>query len=106
MIKYVLSWKLNSISVFCKSNFIILSSKDLLSKLISTYSPKYIWLPKNCIINFVDARILFSNGDYGLIERTCEITYELHEDLALLLTTSGSTGSPKLVKITLKNKKT
>tara|TARA_B100000780_G_C21126223_1_gene457054 strand:+ start:4305 stop:5705 length:1401 start_codon:yes stop_codon:yes gene_type:complete len=79
--------------------------KDLLSRLISTYSPKYIWLPKERIVNFDDVRVLFSYGDYVLIKRTCENTYELHNDLALLLTTSGSTGSPKLVKITLKNLK-
>ena len=29
--------------------------------------------------------------------------YEIHPDVALLLTTSGSTGSPKLVKLTEKN---
>ena len=77
--------------------------KELLSKLISIYSPEYIWLPKERIVNFDDARILFSYGDYVLIKHARENTYELHKDLALLLTTSGSTGSPKLVKITLKN---
>jgi long-chain acyl-CoA synthetase len=77
--------------------------KELLSKLISTYSPEFIWLPKERIVDFNEEHILFSFENYFLIKLEAKNIYELHKELALLLTTSGSTGSPKLVKITLKN---
>ena len=79
--------------------------KELLSKLVDAYSPEFIWLPKDRLTDFDDAHTLFSFGGYILIKRSSEIKFEIHKDLALLLTTSGSTGSPKLVKISLKNLK-
>lgn len=41
---------------------------------------------------------VISEYEYGVFERTQLSPLHLHEDLALLLTTSGSTGSPKLVR--------
>ena len=41
--------------------------------------------------------------DYSLIKLSYSNEYLLHNDLGLLLTTSGSTGSPKLVKLTYEN---
>lgn len=44
------------------------------------------------------------DGAYRLTKRTAsERTCQLHPDLALLLSTSGSTGSPKLVRLTKDN---
>lgn len=40
-----------------------------------------------------------SNGEPVLDVRRDETTHELHPDLALLVSTSGSTGSPKLVRL-------
>ncbi|HEY0796100.1 MAG TPA: AMP-binding protein [Acidisarcina sp.] len=42
-------------------------------------------------------------GVAGLMERRAPQNLEIHPDLALLLNTSGSTGSPKLVRLTLRN---
>ena len=42
-------------------------------------------------------------GVDGLVERRPGTAHELHPDLALLLTTSGSTGSPKLVRLSAEN---
>jgi hypothetical protein len=39
----------------------------------------------------------------GLVERHPGTIHDLHPDLALLLSTSGSTGSPKLVRLSLAN---
>jgi acyl-CoA synthetase (AMP-forming)/AMP-acid ligase II len=41
--------------------------------------------------------------DGGLVERHPGTAHDLHPDLALLLSTSGSTGSPKLVRLSLDN---
>ncbi|MGW7328623.1 AMP-binding protein [Streptomyces sp. NPDC054840] len=42
-------------------------------------------------------------GEWLLDERRAVSTHELHPDLALLLSTSGSTGSPKLVRLSYEN---
>ncbi len=42
-------------------------------------------------------------GASGLTQRRTGTAHDLHPDLALLLTTSGSTGSPKLVRLSHRN---
>lgn len=42
-------------------------------------------------------------GPHGLRELSSEPAHELHPELALLLSTSGSTGSPKLVRLSHEN---
>src|SRR5450631_3703776 len=44
-------------------------------------------------------------GDWCLVERARPDDLEIHPDLALLLNTSGSTGSPKLVRLPLRSLK-
>jgi acyl-CoA synthetase (AMP-forming)/AMP-acid ligase II len=48
-----------------------------------------------------DFSLIFN--DYHLCSFKAESKVELHPDLALLLTTSGSTGSPKLVRLSYEN---
>ncbi len=78
-------------------------SKDsaIIQNIIDIYNPRYIWVPDKRVREF-EGRDTVQLLGYTLIERDCE-ELELHPDLALLLTTSGSTGSPKLVKLTLNN---
>ena len=77
---------------------------ELLKNLISIYSPEYLWLPTNNVNNNSKGRVLHTVFDYSLVALgNHKKKYPLHEDLALLLTTSGSTGSPKLVKLTYEN---
>jgi long-chain acyl-CoA synthetase len=73
--------------------------KDLLNELIKTYKPEYIWLPNNRLTDYSKEEVVFSGKEYTLLKLEFEEYYVLHSDLALLLTTSGSTGSPKLVRI-------
>ena len=44
-----------------------------------------------------------STGEWELAERRVESAHDLHPDLALLLSTSGSTGSPKMVRLSVDN---
>lgn len=76
--------------------------KELLDHLLNTYSPKYIWMPDEKIENFSFTCIYKAYG-HSLMKTGYETEYQLHNDLALLLTTSGSTGSPKLVRQTYLN---
>jgi long-chain acyl-CoA synthetase len=77
------------------------TNSGLLASLLSHYEPQYIWLPTgvNYAFNF---EVVFEAYGYALL-RTSFDTFELHQDLALLLPTSGSTGSPKLVRHSYQN---
>ncbi|MBE5884336.1 MAG: AMP-dependent synthetase [Lachnospiraceae bacterium] len=71
---------------------------EMFEKLKENYQPKYIWQPKG----FSEGNSIYDFYGYELICCKGE-DYPLVEDLALLLTTSGSTGSPKYVKQSYKN---
>ncbi|MDR1115092.1 MAG: AMP-binding protein [Tannerella sp.] len=77
------------------------SDYDLLSNLLEIYRPNYIWAPDSFAIKTSYA-CLFKAYNYSLIPFSGE-KIELYSDLALLLTTSGSTGSPKLVRLSYNN---
>lgn len=72
--------------------------RGLYAQLISVYRPQYVWCPRD----FSEGDPIFAAGNYKLIA-TGEDAPELDPALALLLTTSGSTGSPKLVRQTYRN---
>lgn len=71
---------------------------ELLKNLIDTYQPPYMWIPKDMFDKFDDASIEYEAFDYLLIKTNSQVDYPLYDELALLLTTSGSTGSPKFVR--------
>lgn len=75
--------------------------KDIIQDLIRIYSPRYLWLPTNRSNEF-EGHTIAVEEDYSLVELGSR-PYPLHPDLSLLLTTSGSTGSPKLVRLTKRN---
>ncbi|SVE18803.1 uncharacterized protein METZ01_LOCUS471657, partial [marine metagenome] len=77
--------------------------QGFLNNLILTYKPEYIWLPSQRIHEIPNGKIITSFFDYSLLKLGSGAKVTLHNDLALLLTTSGSTGSPKLVKISYEN---
>lgn len=82
-------------------------SKDLelVLRLIETYHPEYIWLPTKRV-GEIQGTILYEYKGYSLLKMEFEHDFpekEIHPNLALCLTTSGSTGSPKLVRLSEKN---
>jgi len=74
---------------------------ELLAEFIATYEPDWVFSEETSLSlgEFRQSR----SGLPGLMERERPQQLEIHADLALLLTTSGSTGSPKLVRLTLGN---
>ena len=74
---------------------------ELLQNLIVTYRPEYMWVPEESSKEFSYPASYASDG-YVLL-KTGYDAYELHPDLALLLTTSGSTGTAKLVRQSYRN---
>lgn len=74
--------------------------EELLNNLINTYQPEYIWksseITKNC------EKQIFNKYGYSLVKTGYDCV-KMFDELSLLLTTSGSTGSPKLVRHSYKN---
>lgn len=77
--------------------------ESLLINLIELYSPNYICLPANMEFHLESYRSLLENEDYILLEAKEHYSHDLLDELAIMLSTSGSTGSPKLVKLSYQN---
>ena len=76
---------------------------DSLGKLIDLYRPAFLWVPTVKASQFEGFQSVYESWDYTLLKASFDWDYPLFDDLALLLTTSGSTGSPKLVRLSLDN---
>ena len=75
----------------------------LLQKLINTYSPDYIYLPIVRNEKFKNYSIMNKFNVYKILKIGKTKKYSVYKNLALLLTTSGSTGSKKFVRISYEN---
>jgi len=75
------------------------TEENLYNHLFDLYQPEYLWLPQT---KAEGKKVLFSAWDYCLV-KTGNQRPPMYEDLSLLLPTSGSTGSPKLVRHSYRN---
>lgn len=75
------------------------TEEGLYNHLYDLYLPEYIWLPKS---KADGKEVVFSAWNYCLV-KTGNHSTPMNEDLSLLLPTSGSTGSPKLVRHSYRN---
>ena len=76
--------------------------KDLLVSFLHLYKPDFLWLPENRVCEF-EGEEVYRDCNYALIKRLDTASYPMYNELALLITTSGSTGSPKFVRQSYKN---
>lgn len=72
--------------------------EELLKKLLAIYQPSYLWMPEEQMGQFSGMRAVYSAFHYVLLKTGYKKEYSLYDKLGLLLTTSGSTGSPKFVR--------
>lgn len=77
--------------------------KELLDNLLNNYNPSYIWVPTDQKSDFSNVEVIHSAYNYTLLKTSYKKEYELFSELCLMLTTSGSTGSPKFVRQSYKN---
>lgn len=73
----------------------------LFESLRDLYHPEYLWMPKDMLMQ-VGGQTMYEYDNYVLV-KTGLTSPKMHEDLSLLLPTSGSTGSPKLVRHSYRN---
>lgn len=71
---------------------------ELLDHLLSLYCPAHLWVPADQSGQFSGMEAVYESYGYVLLRTGYDRNYPLYEELALLLTTSGSTGSPKFVR--------
>lgn len=76
---------------------------DLFENLLNKYRPSYIYLPKEKSNMKSEFEVVKSYGEYCILRTDFNKDYQVNDELALMLTTSGSTGSPKLVRQSYKN---
>ncbi len=74
-----------------------------LAQLLSRYQPEWVWLPSPRVSELPGGEVLMSTEGYSLVAMPEAEAMALHPDLALLLSTSGSTGSPKFVRLSSRN---
>ena len=77
------------------------TEQGLYQSLFEKYAPEYLWVPEE-MTESLGYEVIFSAWEYALL-RTGNPPVPLFEDLSLLLPTSGSTGSPKLVRHSYRN---
>ena len=75
------------------------TEEGLYNHLYELYQPEYLWMPES---KAEGKEIIFSAWDYCLV-KTGNQSVPMYEELSLLLPTSGSTGSPKLVRHSYRN---
>lgn len=73
----------------------------LLQTLLELYRPKYVWKPTVGGLS-IRGECVYEKFGYELI-RYSDRDWEINQNLGLLLTTSGSTGSPKFVRQSYEN---
>ena len=77
--------------------------ESLIRDIIEKYNPSYIFTPltnQNYDLNYAE---FLTYNSFSVLKSTNSFQTELDSELAILLSSSGSTGSPKLIRISYKN---
>ncbi len=93
------------LSLLKSGNTIALISSNIklssLSELVKIYKPNSIITKKK--VDLKNYKEIYKLKDYSCFESNKEYNHDINEELFFLLTTSGSTGSSKFVRISYKN---
>ncbi len=78
-------------------------NRALLDDLLDAYKPRYIWMPEAKAGEFAECETIYEEEGYVLKVLNDKDVFPLYGELAVLIPTSGSTGSPKLVRQSYRN---
>lgn len=78
-------------------------SEGRLAELLARYRPEFAWLPQSRLAEVPGAEVRHVLEGHCLVALPSDNGVMIHGDLALLLSTSGSTGSPKFVRLSQRN---
>lgn len=78
-------------------------NEELASSLRECYRPMWLYMPQEMAQNYPSCRQVWEGYGYVLLCDDAAASWPLYGELALLLSTSGSTGSPKLVRQSYRN---
>lgn len=75
------------------------------NEIIEQYNPEFAWVPDRCVEYIQSSERVYQFGDYSLLRLLDrgQKKEELPANLQLLLSTSGSTGSKKFVRLSREN---
>ena len=76
---------------------------DLRNDIINTYRPAFIFLPEDMCSDYPHMKRADTVLDYVILNSNYTNPFPVYDDLALLITTSGSTGSVKFVRQSFDN---
>lgn len=99
IIGYICLVQKNHVSLLVDSS----NHAERTTQIIDWYRPAFAWAPAGWHIGFPQAEVVTRLGKYALYKFQDAPRAEMHRDLQLLLTTSGSTGSSKFVRISRQN---
>ncbi|WNJ99112.1 AMP-binding protein [Thalassospiraceae bacterium LMO-JJ14] len=71
--------------------------------IIDAFRPEYLFLPDDAAKSFADAAVIAHFGGYQLVAGATKGGGAPHDDLAVLLSTSGTTGSHNFVRLSFDN---
>jgi acyl-CoA synthetase (AMP-forming)/AMP-acid ligase II len=93
LVGYIGTLKSDSVGVLLPSNV----DSNALDRLKELYKPDFLWQPSD------KGNSRYNYKDYFLEEYDTDRDKNINPELSLLLSTSGSTGSPKMVRLTASN---
>lgn len=74
-----------------------------LKELFQIYSPNFIFAPSVRFVDLGSLKSFFFISEYALTRVDSISNYSINSSLALLISTSGSTGSPKFIRLSREN---
>ena len=92
---YISFIKNNNILILLDSGF----EKNFIKKMIISYKPSFVYKPKSYPLKNSKDKVLYNGKKYELLRTNFKLKSDYNKKNFLLLTTSGSTNNPKLVRL-------